>query len=146
MVPVKTQEAFKLHNQAVSWSTATIHFSPYMPREQRKRGKKHKKTDHDAQQRALEPDVAEVPVEDVVEELSEPGPSWIKPKKQQDRDPDAPFGYVDSDVKAYFRTVDLQIRDWQEVTKERVEASEHDVDPNEGVFISTHFPLPQSLT
>ncbi|KIK65684.1 hypothetical protein GYMLUDRAFT_258395 [Collybiopsis luxurians FD-317 M1] len=89
-----------------------------MPRENRKRGKKHKNKvseEHFEPQREPEPQV---------------GPSWIVPASEQDSElnPEAPFGYVDADVKAYFRTVDIQIRDWQESHQEPAE--EGDEDPN----------------
>ncbi|KAJ3820976.1 armadillo-type protein, partial [Lentinula raphanica] len=81
-----------------------------MPRENRKRGKKHKS-------KPSQP----VP--------SEPGPSWIvTAPTNEDFNPEAPFGYVDADLKAYFRNVDLHIRDWQE-GREQVE-TEAGVDPN----------------
>jgi hypothetical protein len=49
-------------------------------------------------------------------------PSWIiyisGPKEAEEANPGAPYGYVDADIniyiKAYFRTMDVQIRDWQE--------------------------------
>ncbi|KAK7471121.1 Nucleolar protein 9 [Stygiomarasmius scandens] len=78
-----------------------------MPRENRKRGKKNKKKteDFDKPESLPEPEVQ-----------SEVGPSWIIPStaKEDDTNAEAPFGYVDTDVKAYFRTVDTQIRDWQD--------------------------------
>ncbi|TBU50501.1 ARM repeat-containing protein [Dichomitus squalens] len=95
-----------------------------MPRENRKRGKKHKKSKEEAepQQDSYVPDFEEQ--EDAA------GPSWIVPARDAPAaDLNAPFGYVDAEVKAYFRTVDVQIREWQE-TKPEVEADE-DVDPNE---------------
>lgn len=94
-----------------------------MPRENRKRGKKHKKTAEE---------VADV-VQDAAPyiEEQEAGPSWIVPAREEPTiDPNAPFGYVDAEVKAYFRTVDVQIREWQE-TRPEVE-EDADVDPNEG--------------
>jgi nucleolar protein 9 len=90
-----------------------------MPRENRKRGKKHKKQ-----------------VEEEVVEEEEPetsaGPSWIVPKtsQQPEVNAEAPFGYVDADVKAYFRTVDLQIREWQENAP--IAQDDQENDPNEG--------------
>jgi nucleolar protein 9 len=91
-----------------------------MPRENRKRGKKHKK---------------EQPVHDEPEPKPEAaGPSWILPstsqQQQQEVNAEAPFGYVDADVKAYFRTVDLQIRDWQDHAP--VVQEDTEIDPNEG--------------
>ncbi|KAF9026524.1 ARM repeat-containing protein, partial [Hymenopellis radicata] len=80
-----------------------------MPRENRKRGKKHKKP-------AAEPDVAEEEVSIEQPEEAEAGPSWIvqKPEHTVETDAEAPFGYLDADVKAYFRTVDVQMRQWQD--------------------------------
>ena len=91
-----------------------------MPRENRKRGKRHsKKRPEDVdQQEPHEP---------------EAGPSWIVPTPDaavSEANHEAPFGYVDAEVKAYFRTVDLQISDWQEEGHGAV--GEGDVDPNEG--------------
>ena len=101
-----------------------------MPRENRKRGKKHKR----------QPEQPEHQVkfehEEELEEEPEPiafeKPSWIVsgPKREGETDPGAPYGYVDVDVKAYFRTVDLQIRDWQDKQDEGAEETE-DIDPNE---------------
>lgn len=103
-----------------------------MPRENRKRGKKHKKEVEQAVE--VKPD-------------PEPRPSWILPNTSQPEQPEvnaeAPFGYVDADVKAYFRTVDLQIREWQENSPVVQEDSE--TDPNEGVFFpSTHISAAES--
>ncbi|KAJ7638452.1 armadillo-type protein [Roridomyces roridus] len=60
-------------------------------------------------------------------------PAWIVPNQTPDADdsvnPEAPFGFVDADVKAYFRTVDVQIRDWQDPAESG--AADEDVDPNE---------------
>lgn len=100
-----------------------------MPRENRKRGKKHKK----------QPE--QVPDQQEHEEQPEPisqspdKPSWIVsgPKQEEEANPEAPYGYVDPDVKAYFRTVDMQIRDWQERQDE--DAGE-DTDPNERMLLS----------
>ncbi len=80
-----------------------------MPRENRKRGKKHKKSTQDAEFDEQEH------TGDKVELEPEAGPSWIVANPQQEQvDSEAPFGYLDADVKAYFRTVDVQIRQWQD--------------------------------
>jgi nucleolar protein 9 len=79
-----------------------------MPKENRKRGKKRRREDEktatggDAQESAPE--------------LDNPKPSWIvsASKEVPESNTDAPFGYVDADVKAYFRTVDIQLRQWQD--------------------------------
>ena len=94
-----------------------------MPREHRKRGKKHRK-------QANEEQGISVPAEpEVIDE-----PPWIRrvPGEPIDVNGDAPFGYIDADVKAYFRTVDVQIRKWQESDCENARAEE-DEDPSEGV-------------
>lgn len=95
-----------------------------MPKELRKRGKKHKKSGQGEQSSAGAP----------AGEQNKPseGPSWIiSARKTEDVNPEAPFGYVDPDIKAYFRTVDDQIRAWQE--DEHVPDEEDvDLDPNEG--------------
>ena len=97
-----------------------------MPRENRKRGKKHKKkADEDTY---VQPE--EHPLQHEEEQAEAAGPSWIVPAREDPGvDLNAPFGYVDAEVKAYFRTVDVQIREWQE-TKPEVETDE-DVDPND---------------
>ena len=94
-----------------------------MPKEFRKRGKKAKKSD--AKKNDLKPEAQdEIPA----------GPSWIisTAKDTEEPNPEAPFGYLDADVKAYFRTVDIQIQNWQE---NEVDADDGntDIDPNEGV-------------
>lgn len=96
-----------------------------MPREHRKRGKKNKnKSTEQAESHELLP----VPEPELTGE-----PSWIHsaPIQPPETNPEAPFGYVDADVKAYFRTVDVQIRDWQDA--EHQDAEDGDVDPNEGM-------------
>ncbi|KAJ7725102.1 armadillo-type protein [Mycena metata] len=94
-----------------------------MPKELRKRGKK-KKPEPEWQPPVQEP-VHEPPPKET--------PSWIvsapKPEDQEDVNPEAPFGYVEVDVKAYFRTVDIQIRDWQNTTADAT--GDEDSDPNE---------------
>jgi nucleolar protein 9 len=58
-------------------------------------------------------------------------PSWIvsSSKVAEAHNPEAPFGELEVDIKAYFRMVDVQIRDWQENQAEMIE--EDDVQPNE---------------
>ena len=71
-----------------------------MPRENRKRGKKHKKN-------LVEEYKPCPPRAEIAQQ-----PSWIISSSEA-VDAEAPFGELESDVKAYFRTVDLQIRSWQ---------------------------------
>jgi nucleolar protein 9 len=77
-----------------------------MSGEKRKRWKKHKTN----QVASDDPEPNASPEEGQLEGE----PSWIV-KRQTDFDSSAPFGHVDAEVKAYFRTVDIQIRDWQDV-------------------------------
>lgn len=74
-----------------------------MPREYRKRGKKHKKQ--------VEEKEDDPPPQEIAQQ-----PSWIVSASAMDttRDSETPFGELEADIKAYFRTVDLQLRDWQE--------------------------------
>ncbi|GLB33404.1 putative ARM repeat-containing protein [Lyophyllum shimeji] len=99
-----------------------------MPRENRKRGKKNKKKVEIENEGLDNPRaVAEEP-----EPLEPTGePSWIRSAADQvpEVNSEAPFGYVDADLKAYFRTVDVQIRDWQEQQDEM--GQDGDTDPNE---------------
>ncbi|KAI0299719.1 ARM repeat-containing protein [Multifurca ochricompacta] len=93
-----------------------------MPKELRKRGKKHRKSTMDAQSPAQE--------QELTNEGPSSGPSWIIPRTDTDQvNPDAPFGYVDPEIKAYFRTVDDQLKEWQQNWDE-VERDD-DIDPNE---------------
>ncbi|KAJ6567278.1 armadillo-type protein [Mycena vulgaris] len=99
-----------------------------MPKEHRKRGKKKKPEPE------WQPPVQEQPAREPEPEPQQQsaGPSWIVPgptNAEDDVNPEAPFGYVDVDVKAYFRTVDVQIRDWQDNAVEP--GTNEDSDPNE---------------
>lgn len=99
-----------------------------MPRELRKRGKKHKKSSNVVDSAQDQPQSKQ---EDDHQQPSAE-PSWIISAPQvEDAHPEAPFGYVDPDVKAYFRTVDEQIRTWQE-DEHHPEDENEDLDPNEG--------------
>jgi len=104
-----------------------------MPKEIRKRGKKHKKSQKEDEYDLHRPEApAAVPVPQEEDHQAE-GPSWIiSGKKVEDVNPEAPFGYVELDVKAYFRTVDVQIREWQDAREEEHQPDpEDDSDPNE---------------
>ena len=106
-----------------------------MPRENRKRGKKHKKSKEDEEHHTQ----ARPPPE----EEEEAGPSWIVHKQAEEVNPEAPFGYVDAEVKAYFRTVDLQIREWQDQGRPDA-AEDEENDPNEGMPLPAMPHLPSS--
>ncbi|KAH7343515.1 armadillo-type protein [Rhizoctonia solani] len=77
-----------------------------MPREHRKRGKKKKgnkePTDNEVEQQNEEYHE---------EHHEESNPKWMQTNDEMSLE--APFGYVDPDVKGYFRTVDARIQDWQ---------------------------------
>jgi nucleolar protein 9 len=95
-----------------------------MPNENRKRGKKHKKTQEHGQPSR---DTDQVPQNAEHQHR----PSWIVPAQESEEShPEAPFGYVDPDIKAYFRTVDDQIRTWQQ-ERPYEEDQAADLDPNE---------------
>ncbi|EGO01542.1 hypothetical protein SERLA73DRAFT_176882 [Serpula lacrymans var. lacrymans S7.3] len=100
-----------------------------MPRENRKRGKKHKKQAEE-QDYPAQSQNASHPVENKEPEQNA-GPSWIvSGSAQEEINPEAPFGYVDADLKSYFKTVDAQIRNWQE-DEFHTEDKNEDIDPNE---------------
>lgn len=82
-----------------------------MPREHRKRGKRKKHNGEAEAERENPEDTMQVDKE-VTEDL----PSWIEPVEQEQAfNPDAPFGFCDPDVKAYFRTVEKQLKEWQDL-------------------------------
>jgi nucleolar protein 9 len=93
-----------------------------MPKELRKRGRRHKTSSTE--------DKAPAQGQEVLDEGSSAGPSWIVPRADSKQlNPEAPFGYVDPELKAYFRTVDDQLKEWQQ-SRDHAEGEE-DVDPNE---------------
>jgi nucleolar protein 9 len=104
-----------------------------MPREFRKRGKKTKKSSDKDQWRPSKNEQVPQGYQGEPEDEPHAGPSWIIPvsKNSEQINPEAPFGFLDADVKAYFRTVDIQIRSWQDNGTEAREG-DTDVDPNEG--------------
>ena len=119
-----------------------------MPRENRKRGKKHKKLAQNEPEPEADPEVDQESANYEGEQQTrsfEGGhrPSWVIPDRQPQVNLEAPFGYVDADVKAYFRTVELQIRDWQEnpthTSAGHSDNDEVEQDPNEGDWVSISF-------
>jgi nucleolar protein 9 len=81
-----------------------------MPREHRKRGKRKKNE--------KESDVNPIVTSNLEpEELGSGHPSWIETEASSEAafNPEAPFGFCDPDVKAYFRTVDKQLAEWLEL-------------------------------
>lgn len=102
-----------------------------MPKELKKRqrgGRSKKKNDPDQQTRAQvetrsQPNDSEFHEQDFVAldggSVSLAGPSLSKAANDaptqggNEVDPAAPFGFVDPDVKAYFRSVDERLREWE---------------------------------
>ena len=99
-----------------------------MPKDLRKRGKRHKKSEANAQLPTKEPEP--------VDGGPSSGPSWIvsrAPDSNQDQvNPEAPFGYVDPEMKAYFRTVEDQLKEWQQNWGDAEEVE--DIDSNESAY------------
>jgi len=81
-----------------------------MPREHRKRGKR-KKNETEAE---VEPIITQ---DTATKETKTGQPSWIEAAIPTETifNPEAPFGFCEPDVKAYFRTVDKQLLEWQEL-------------------------------
>jgi nucleolar protein 9 len=95
-----------------------------MPKELRKRGKRHKKSSTENQTHAQEPEL--------LDEGPSSNPSWIVPRADSNSkqfNPEAPFGYADPELKAYFKTVEDQLKEWQQ--NRNYAEGEEDVDPNE---------------
>ncbi|KXN83539.1 Nucleolar protein 9 [Leucoagaricus sp. SymC.cos] len=111
-----------------------------MPRGLRKRGRRNKKG-LEEQNEAQEDSQAYEAAEDYTsksdyDQTGNLEPSWIIPAASHNHveslNPEAPYGFVDTEVKAYFRTVDVQIREWQETAVEvEGENGNIDADPNE---------------
>ncbi|KAF5364123.1 hypothetical protein D9756_000966 [Leucocoprinus leucothites] len=94
-----------------------------MPRGLRRRGRRHKEEQSSVPEEPQSHDGTEESfLQSTHDQAHISGPSWIIPAASQNNDeginPEAPFGFVDAEVKAYFRTVDTQIRDWQETPME----------------------------
>ncbi|XP_006459728.1 hypothetical protein AGABI2DRAFT_202089 [Agaricus bisporus var. bisporus H97] len=108
-----------------------------MPRGLRKRGRRHKNTEEDDYSHEQTQDGREDGFKLNLNEADISQPSWILPSTSQSdailtSNPEAPFGFVDTEVKAYFRTVDVQIQDWQSSQVESEEMGGNtDIDPNE---------------
>jgi nucleolar protein 9 len=116
----------------------TLFFYITMPRGLRKRGRRQK--NNEAEDFSHEKTQLDDGFELNHDEAETSQPSWIIPAANQSdaaSNPEAPFGFVNTEVKAYFRTVDVQIRDWQDsqVESEGMDGNA-DIDPNEGAFDS----------
>ncbi|KAF8529284.1 ARM repeat-containing protein [Hysterangium stoloniferum] len=91
-----------------------------MPRENRKRGKKHKNKPEEPEQQLYIAQDHENPHQDGIE----PDVNAASARNALE----APFGLLDPDLKAYFKTVDDQLKDWQD---EKVVNVDTEVDANE---------------
>jgi len=102
-----------------------------MPREHRKRGqRKNKRKEGEGFQEIQEtPNVR-------TQGIAQTQPSWIEDPAKAPGVPEnnfeAPWGNVDPDVKAYFRTVEEQMLEWQSSGKLQPDETQIDKDPNEG--------------
>ncbi|QRV72650.1 Pumilio-family RNA binding repeat [Ceratobasidium sp. AG-Ba] len=96
-----------------------------MPRENRKRGKKKKGDGHKEEPARYEakPELEQEPTH----------PVWMH--TNDETNPDAPFGYVDPDVKAYFRTVDSKIQDWQSQGSTQGEQDDGNTNEDKRMFL-----------
>ncbi|KAG8838019.1 Nucleolar protein 9 [Serendipita sp. 411] len=100
-----------------------------MPRENRRRGKR-KKND-------IQEDLDEKEPVKLKEPEDEGQPSWIETGHlNETSDPDAPFGLCDPDIKAYFRSVENQLKEWQDLGVEKENVSEEDSNLERRMFFS----------
>lgn len=90
-----------------------------MPRENRKRGRRKKSTQSAEQDGSFSAQL--------VSNTSKNLPSLSE-------DEQMPFGFVNNDVKAYFRTVDIQIRDWQGASHEDEQTGDAVSDEERNLF------------
>jgi len=114
-----------------------------MPREHRKRGqRKNKRKEGEEFQEIQETPNART------QGITQTQPSWIEDPAEAPGVPEnnfeAPWGYIDPDVKAYFRTVEEQMLEWQSSGKLQPDETQIDKDPNEGkvcLILSRVLPL-----
>lgn len=72
----------------------------------RKRNKAHQQAEAEAEAEAQAQQGEHVPVS----APTDGQPSWISGDPDQETDPTAPFGFVDSDVKTYFKDLFAQLK------------------------------------
>ncbi|KAG8834892.1 Nucleolar protein 9 [Serendipita sp. 399] len=100
-----------------------------MPRENRKRGKRKKNLVQD--------DFNEDPPIGLEDQPSPGEPSWIEQSHiSEPLNLDAPFGLCDPDVKAYFRSVENQMKEWQELGIEGDDVAGEDQNLERRMFFS----------
>jgi hypothetical protein len=114
-------------NKLSAFPLRSIFVAAVMPKELRKRGKRHRKSAADHQTPAQEQE------QGLIDDGPSSGPSWIVPREDSKQvNPEAPFGYVDPEIKAYFRTFDDQLKEWQQNWDG--EEGDEDIDPNESAL------------
>lgn len=104
-----------------------------MPREHRKRGQRKKKPKEGEEFQEIQ----ETPnARTEAQWTAQTQPSWVEDATEAPVVPEnnfeAPWGYVDPDVKAYFRTVEEQMLEWQSSGKPQRDEAQTNKDPNEG--------------
>ncbi|KAG8932105.1 Nucleolar protein 9 [Tulasnella sp. 418] len=101
-----------------------------MPRENRKRGKKHKKVKEELTTTTESPSLHAPRLE----------PSWIKDLNDDESGAashsEAPFGFVDQDVKRYLAEVDQKLVEWSEEDLDRQGALAKDDAEDRRLFLS----------
>lgn len=107
-----------------------------MPREHRKRGQRKKRRKEEEDSKEIQ-QIQETPNATTdVGWTTHTQPSWIEDAPEapvtSENNVEAPWGYVDPDVKAYFRTVEEQMLEWQSTGKPQPDEAQADKDPNEG--------------
>lgn len=108
-----------------------------MPREHRKRGKRRKGEEN------ITVDHGEPELPEPSQQEHEGQPSWIEDAPAPAiLPPEAPFGFCDPDLKAYFRTVDNQLREWQELGI--LKSTGEDEDPNLGDLLLNRSSLQET--
>ena len=110
-----------------------------MPREHRKRGQRKKKVKEGEDSQGTQ-ETPNARIE--VQWTAQTQPSWIEDAPEAPVAPEnnfeAPWGYVNPDVKAYFRTVEEQMLEWQSTGKPQRDEAQLDKDPNEGKMCLVH--------
>lgn len=114
-----------------------------MPREHRKRGQRKKKEkEGDGVQEIQETPIARTEVQ----WTTQTQPSWIEDALVAPVAPEnnieAPWGYVDPDIKAYFHTVEEQMLEWQSTGKLQRDEAQVDNYSNEGTMRLVFFKGP----
>lgn len=123
-----------------------------MPREHRKRGQRKKKRIEGEEIQEIQ----EIPIARTeVQSTTQTQPSWIEDALVAPVAPEnnfeAPWGYVDPDVKAYFCTVEEQMLEWQQsARKPQRDETQVEKDPNEGtvslIFLKSHVSMSRPRT